>query len=66
MAYGDKENYCEIFETCTDYSGREIDRVVSRWRAPGGVEPSLPALERRAQDLGRSLGKNLQCRVVER
>ena len=66
MAYGDKENYCEIFETCTDYTGRSLERVVSRWRAPGGVEPSLPALERRAQDLGRSLGKNLQFRVVER
>ena len=66
MAYGDKESYCEIFETCTDFSGREIERVISRWRAPDGQEPSLPALERRAQDLGRSLGKNLQCRVVER
>ena len=66
MAYGDKESYCEIFETCTDYRGREIDRVISRWRAPGGQEPSLPALERRAEKLGRSLGKNLQCRVVER
>ena len=66
MAYGDKESYCEIFETCTDFAGREVERVVSRWRAPGGVEPSLPALERRAQDLSRSLGKNLQCRVVER
>ena len=66
MAYGDPQNYCEIFETCTDFTGRELERVVSRWRAPGGVEPSLPALERRAQDLGRSLGKNLQCRVVER
>ena len=66
MAYGDKESYCEIFETCTDYSGREIDRVISRWRAPGGQEPSLPTLEKRAEDLGRSMGKNLQCRVVER
>ena len=66
MAYGDKESYCEIFETCTDFTGREVERVMSRWRAPGGVEPSLPALERRAQDLGRSIGKNLQCRVVER
>ena len=66
MSYGDKESYCEIFETSTDFSGREIERVVSRWRAPDGQEPSLHALERRAQDLGRSLGKNLQCRVVER
>ena len=66
MAYGDKESYCEIFETCTDYRGREIDRVISRWRAPDGQEPSLPALERQAEKLGRSLGKNLQCRVVER
>ena len=66
MAYGDKESYCEIFETCTDFTGREIERVVSRWRAPGGVEPSLPALERRAQDLGRSMCKNLQFRIVER
>ena len=66
MAYGDKESYCEIFETCTDYSGREIERVISRWRAPGGLEPSPAALERQAEKLGRSLGKNLQCRVVER
>ena len=65
MAYGDKESYCEIFETCTDYRGREVERVVSRWRAPGGVEP-LPALERQTERLGRSMGKNLQCRVVER
>ena len=66
MAYGDPQNYCEIFETSTDFSGRQLERVVSRWRAPDGQEPSLHALERRAQDLGRSLGKNLQCRVVER
>ena len=65
MAYGDKENYCEIYETCTDFSGREIERVVSRWHSPD-AEPSLHALERRAQDLGRSLGKNLQFRIVER
>ena len=66
MAYGDPQNYCEIFETCTDFTGREIERVVSRWRASGGLEPSLPALERQTEKLGRSLGKNLQCRVVER
>ena len=66
MAYGDKESYCEIFETCTDYSGREIERVISRWRAPGGLEPSPAALERQAEKLGREVGKNLQCRVVER
>ena len=66
MAYGDPQNYCEIFETCTDFTGREVERVVSRWRAPDGQEPSLPALERRAQDLCRSLGKQLQCRIVER
>ena len=65
MAYGDPQNYCEIFETCTDFTGREIERVVSRWLSPD-AEPSLHALERRAQDLGRSLGKNLQFRVVER
>ena len=65
MAYGDKESYCEIFETCTDFTGREIERVVSRWRAPDGQEP-LPALERQTERLGRSMGKNLQCRVVER
>ena len=65
MAYGDKENYCEIFETCTDFTGRELDRVISRWRAPDGQEP-LPALERQTEKLGRSMGKNLQCRVVER
>ena len=66
MAYGDKESYCEIFETCTDFTGREIERVVSRWRAPGGLEPSLPALERQAEKLGREVGKNLRSRVVER
>ena len=66
MAYGDKENYCEIYEVSTDHTGREIERVVSRWRAPGGVEPSLTALERQTEKLGRSLGKNLQCRVIER
>ena len=66
MAYGDPQKYCEIYEVNSDHNGREVEIVVSRWRAPGGVEPSLPALERQAQDLGRSLGKNLQCRVVER
>ena len=66
MAYGDPQNYCEIFETCTDFTGREIERVVSRWRAPGGQEPSLPELERQAEKLGREVGKNLQCRVIER
>ena len=66
MAYGDKESYCEIFETCTDYRGREVERVVSRWRAPGGLEPSLLALERQAEKLGREVGKNLQFRIVER
>ena len=66
MAYGDKESYCEIFETCTDYRGREVERVVSRWRAPDGQEPSLATLERQTEKLGREVGKNLQCRVVER
>ena len=66
MAYGDPQNYCEIYEVSTDHNGREIERVVSRWRAPGGVEPSLAALERQAEKLGREVGKNLQCRVVER
>ena len=66
MAYGATESYCEIFKTCTDFTGREIERVVSRWRAPGGAEPSPATLERQAEKLGRSLGKNLQCRVVER
>ena len=66
MSYGDKKSYCEIFETCTDYRGCEVDRVISRWRAPDGQEPSLLALERQAEKLGREVGKNLQCRVVER
>ena len=66
MAYGDPQKYCEIYEVNSDHNGREVEIVVSRWRAPGGVEPSLPALERQAEKLGRSLGKNLQCRVVER
>ena len=30
MAYGDPQNYCEIFETSTDFSGRELERVVER------------------------------------
>lgn len=66
MAYGDPQNYCEIFETCTDHTGREVERVVSRWRAPGGVEPSLTALERQTESFGRSLGKQLRCRIYER
>ena len=66
MAYGDPQKYCEIYEVNSDHNGREIERVVSRWRAPGGVEPSLAALERQAEKLGREVGKNLQCRVVER
>ena len=66
MAYGDKKSYCEIFETCTDYRGREIDRVISRWRAPDGQEPSLLALERQTEKLGREVGKQLRCRIYER
>ena len=66
MAYGDPQKYCEIYEVNSDHNGREVERVVSRWRAPDGQEPSLPVLERQAEKLGRSLGKNLQCRVVER
>ena len=66
MAYGDPQKYCEIYEVNSDHNGREVERVVSRWRAPGGVEPSLPALERQTEKLCRSLGKNLQCRVIER
>ena len=66
MAYGDPQKHCEIYEVSTDHNGREVERVVSRWRAPGGVEPSLPALERQTEKLGREVGKNLQCRVVER
>ena len=66
MAYGDPQKFCEIYEVNTDHNGREIERVISRWRAPGGLEPSPATLERQAEKLGRSLGKNLQCRVVER
>ena len=66
MAYGDPRKYCEIYEVNSDHNGREIERVVSRWRAPGGVEPSLPALERQTEKLGREVGKTLQCRVIER
>ncbi len=64
MAYGDPQKYCEIYETCIDFNGREIERSIARWISPD-AEPSLPALERRAQDLGRSLGKKLQCRIYE-
>ena len=66
MAYGDPQKFCEIYEDNSDYSGRSLERVLSRWRAPGGVEPSLLALERQTEKLGREVGKNLQCRVVER
>ena len=66
MAYGDKESYCEIYEVSTDHNGREIERVISRWRAPGGQEPSLPVLERQTEKLGREVGKTLQFRVIER
>ena len=66
MAYGDPQKHCEIYEVNSDHNGREVEIVVSRWRAPGGVEPSAAALERRAQDLGRSLGKQLRCRIYER
>ena len=66
MAYGDPQKYCEIYEVNSDHNGRKTERVVSRWRAPSGVEPSPATLERQAEKLGRSLGKNLQCRVIER
>ena len=66
MAYGDPPKHCEIYEVSTDHTGREVESVVSRWRAPGGVEPSLPALERQTENLGRSLGKQLRCRIYER
>ena len=64
MAYGDKESYCEIFETSTDFSGREVERVISRWRAPGGVEPSLAALERQAARWAKTC--NAELLSVER
>ena len=66
MAYGDPQKYCEIYEVNTDHNGREIERVISRWRAPGDAEPSLPVLERQTEKLGREVGKTLQCRVIER
>ena len=66
MAYGDPQKYCEIYEVSTDHTGREVDRVISRWLAPGGVEPSPATLERQAEKLGREVGKQLQCRIVER
>lgn len=65
MAYGDPQNYCEIYEVCTDHTGREIERSIARWCATDS-EPSLSDLERSAQDLGRSLGKQLRCRIYER
>ena len=64
MAYGDKESYCEIYEVNSDHNGREVESSIARWISHD-AEP-LPALERQAQDLGRSLGKKLLCRVVER
>ena len=65
MAYGDPQKHCEIYEVSTDHNGREVERSIARWCATD-AEPSLPALERQTEKLGRSLGKNLQCRVVER
>lgn len=65
MAYGDPQKYCEIYETCIDFAGREIERGIARWASPD-ENPSLLELERRAQDLGRSLGKQLRCRIYER
>ena len=64
MAYGDPQKYCEIYEVNSDHNGREVESSIARWLSPD-AEP-LPALERQAQDLGRSLGKKLLCRVVER
>ena len=65
MAYGDPQKYCEIYEVNSDHNGREVESSIARWLSPD-AEPSLPALERRAQDLGRSMCKNLQFRIVER
>lgn len=64
MAYGDPQKYCEIYETCIDFTGREVERSIARWVSPD-AKPSLSDLERRAQDLGRSLGKKLRCRIYE-
>lgn len=64
MAYGDPKKYCEIYEVCIDHNGREIERGVARWVSPD-AEVSLLDLEQRAQDLGRSLGKKLRCRIYE-
>ena len=49
MAYGDPQKYCEIYEVNSDHNGRKTERVVSRWRAPSGVEPSPATLERQAE-----------------
>ena len=65
MAYGDPQKYCEIYETFTDFAGRETERSIARWCATD-AELSLTELEQRAQDLGRSLGKQLRCRIYER
>lgn len=65
MAYGDPQKYCEIYEVSTDHTGREVERSVARWCATD-EEPSLPALERRAEKLGREVGKQLRCRIYER
>ena len=65
MAYGDPQKFCEIYEVNSDHNGREVESSIARWLSPD-AEPSLPALERRAQDLGRSLGKQLRCRIYER
>ena len=65
MAYGDPQKHCEIYEVNTDHNGREVESSIARWLSPD-ADPSLPALERRARDLGRSLGKQLRCRIYER
>ena len=65
MAYGDPQNYCEIYEVSIDHNGREIENCIARWISPDEA-PSLPALERQTEKLGREVGKTLQCRIIER
>ena len=64
MAYGDPRKYCEIYEVNSDHNGREIERSIARWLSPD-ADPSIHDLERRAQDLGRSLCKQLRFRIYE-
>lgn len=65
MAYGDPQKFCEIYEVNSDHNGREVESSIARWLSPD-ADPSLLALERQTEKLGREVGKQLRCRIYER